>query len=560
MGKLCEGVSRLSLPVILTASAVYTPVPPDTTVVKVDKYILRQIESGAMNGDLTPNFRDSTGVGNESCRSVFGPFFPIPKLCLPGKGPVEYRILVGRMIALRAPDKPGYSVQLAHNQVAGIRSVRCLLGLFKRHLELNIDRKSYEESYPAWLYEPNAKRLLRIRTHELANGMGGNHQDDLKHVEFKPKNDELLAANKKRGIGDLGVYRTDATAHIMGSIKEAWKVDFVHHNYTIRYVKSADKISLSDAFRDLIAPGHNRVVFVYHSDDSCVGASCSDGVVNFNGDISACDGSHRTVLFNTLLRMLSHTHGVPNVHHSALKRAFSYLEKDLVVKYSADRKQKVRYSFNTHRLYSGSTLTTIVNNFANLLIAMALTLRVPNPSLVTMEEFYEQYRLAGEDVGYILRTGRCSCPEQLQFLKHSPTLIGDVWVPWMNLGAYIRGFGSFAGYLPHKTGKYREAAAEFVSEVVRGRLGWGNHLFNDAFHHLMGKEVTLKPRIIRVIEEEKSKSLGVMGERVSLCALARRYECTVVELEELCYRISTAGVSDVVYLPIVERIYATDYG
>jgi len=47
MGKLCEGVSRLSLPVILTASAVYTPVPPDTTVVKVDKYILRQIESGA---------------------------------------------------------------------------------------------------------------------------------------------------------------------------------------------------------------------------------------------------------------------------------------------------------------------------------------------------------------------------------------------------------------------------------------------------------------------------------------------------------------------------------
>lgn len=553
-------MSRLALPIKALSSAEYTPVPPDLTVVKDGEYIRKQIANGSMNEDLTPNFVDHTLANIDSYRSIFGPFFPIRKLCLPGCGPVEYRILVGRMIALRAPEAIGFSERLAIQQSTGIRSVRHVLGLFKKHIELNIVRLSYEESYPKWLFEPNAKRQLRIHVNKQVYDKGGDYEDDDKPVEFKPKNDEMLGPNKKRGIGDLGVYRTNATAHIMSSIKEAWTNDFTYKNTRIRYVKSADKRSLSDAFTLLVNPGENKIFFVLHSDDSCVSADCSDGVVYFNGDIKACDGSHRTIMFNTLFRLLAYSEGIKNVHHDALERAFKYLKQDLVVKYKKDRKQKVKYKFETMRLYSGSTLTTIVNNFANELIAIKLALLVPNPREITGAQFRAFYVQAGEEVGYILKVCDCSCPEQLQFLKHSPSLVDDVWVPWVNLGTFVRGFGTFAGDMPHKSGKYKEAAEDFVSEVVVARANWGNHSFNDSFKHLIKTVTKQRSRTNRVIAEQKEKSIGFMQQRIGIDCLAKRYGCQIVELEQLCDSISRSGVGDIVYHPVVQKIYECDYG
>lgn len=554
-------MSRLALPLKALSSAEYTPVPPDLSVVKEGKYITDQIKNGFMNDDFTPKFTDRSLTTIESYRSIFGPFFPIKNLCVPGHGPEEYRILVGRMIALRAPEKPGFSVQLANQQVKGIRSVRHVLGLFKKHIELNIERLSYEESYPAWLFEPNAKRQLRIHVNSQVYDKGGDYEDDDKPVEFKPKNDEMLGPNKKRGIGDLGVYRTNATAHVMGSIKVAMTNDFVYGNTTMRYVKSADKESLSAAFGKLVQPGVGKIFFVLHSDDSCVSADCSDGVIYFNGDIKSCDGSHRTIMFNTLFRLLAYTEGLKNVHHEALDRAFNYLKKDLVVKYNKDRSQKVKYKFTTMRLYSGSTLTTIVNNFANYLIGIKLALLVPDPRKITGAQFRAFYVQAGEEVGYILKVVDCSAPEQLQFLKHSPTLVGDTWVPWVNLGTFVRGFGTFAGDLPHKTGKYKEAATEFVSEVVRARENWGNHSFNDSFSHLITKTaIKTRSRTNRVLAEQSEKSIGFMQQRIGIGSLAVRYQCTELELEQLCDSISRSGLGDVIYHPVLQKIYECDYG
>jgi len=553
-------VSRLSLPVKLVSDHKYIPVPPDMSVVRGGGYLEEQIASGKMNEDLTPNFVDTAHAVPLSYRSVFGPFFPVESCCLPGSGPEEFRTMVGRMIALRAPDQPGYSEQLALNQSRSMRRLRPHIGLFKKHLETHIDRESYEQSYPKWLYQPHAKKKLRLRTRDEAYAMGGNDKDDTKPVEFKCKNGELLAAHKKRGIGDLGAMRTDATAHVMDSIKEAWSKPYVSRNATLTYVKSADKDSLRSVFRDLLEPARGKITFVYHSDDSCVGAMCKDGLVTFNGDIRACDGSHRTAMFNTLEHLLAITAGVPNVHRDALARAFDYLRRDLVVPFPKDRRQKVRYKFLTMRLYSGSTLTTLINNFANWLIGLELSLLVPDASMVTKEEFKNAYRTAGENVGYILKIVDCSCPEQLQFLKHSPSYVGGEIEPWMNLGTYVRGFGTFDGDLPHVKSGYKAAAAAFVSDVVKGRRNWGNHVFNDAFAHLVVSGTSKHARIIRCVQELTSKSEGEVRLRVPVEALAARYGCEPTELEELCHGIRSAGLGDLVCYPLVSRIYSMDYG
>lgn len=548
------------MPVKLVSDHKYSPLPPDMTVVSEGPYLHKQIADGNMHPDLTPNFVDKTHAGTLCYRSVFGPFFPLPSAHLPGNGPEEYRTLIGRMIALRAPEREGYSVLLALNQKKAMRTLRTRIGLFKRHFETHMHRDSYEVAYPRWLHQPHAKRKLRERTAEEVKRVGHNDGDDNKPVQYKAKNGEILGPSKKRGIGDLGVLRTDATAYIMDSIKQAWDVPFVIRNAHIEFVKSADKLRLSEVFERLLEPGFNKFVFVYHSDDSCVGARCKDGTVNFNGDIKACDGSHRTVIFDALEKFLSVTHGLPNIHADALSRAFKYLRSKLVLRYHKDPKQKVIYEFLTMRLYSGSTITTIINNFANLCIALELERLVPNPNEVTMEEFKLAYVTAGENVGYILKQFTCSRPEQIQFLKHSPTYVGGKVVPWMNLGTYIRGFGTFDGDIPHRRRMYRQAATAFVSGVVRSRLNWGNHAFNDAFHHLIVEDQNYKPRITRVFEADREKSLGEAGVRVPLEALARRYGCEPTELEELCHHISRATLGDVVSLPLVSRIYDMDYG
>jgi len=531
------------------------------TVVEGGEYLDKQIKSGIMNEDLTPNFTDVALRVPPMVRSVFGPFFPLEQLHMPGHGPEEYRTLVGRMIALRAPERPGFSESLAKQQVVGIRELRPQINLFKKHLEMHINRRSYEQEYPEWLFQPHPKRQLRLMIAAAVQRLGNNDCDDEDDVDFKGKDNELLGGGKKRGIANMKEFRTDATAYAIPSIKDAWEKPFQLKNTILRYVKKADKESLVQAFKELLEPEFNHMSFVYHSDDSCVAANCADGVVYFNGDIKACDGSHRTVIFDKLFKLLAFTGGLPNAHHAPLTRAFNYLKRDLRVRFPKDRRQKVKYKFKTMRLYSGSVLTTLLNNFANLLIGMELTMLIPNPGLVTKEQLKEAYRQAGENVGYILKIVDCTVPEQLQFLKHSPTYVDGVIVPWVSLGTFIRGFGTFGGYLPHRKGGYDDAARSFIAEVVEGRKNWGNHEFNDSFHHLT-KHKLVRPnhRITRVLDMEREKCIGDVGARVPIEALARRYQCEPVALKELCHHIANCQLGDLVYLPVVSHIYNVDYG
>lgn len=543
------------LPVLADPFFVYTEKPPDTSIV-VEAVVQPQILSGAMFPDYTPNF-DIPRDAPKRRRSIFGPFFVIPDLCFPGEGALEYREAVGRMIALRNPGVPGYSERLARNQSKVKFRFGSMLHAFTLHLERHIVRETYDVSYPEWLFAPHAKRNLRLSVAKLVADIGRDDVDDSRDVEFKLKPGENLSAGKKRGIGDLKEWRTNATAHVMDSIKEAWKVPFVMGKTTAHFVKSSNDGELVDVFKHLFEVAPGVIHYVYHSDDSCVAAHCLDGIVRINGDIKACDGSHRTAIFDELERMLAFGE---NLYASAIHRAFQYLRRPLRMYNKHDRKQCVRYVFTTTRLYSGSVLTTVVNNFANLLIAMALSRRVPDASVVTKEEFLRAYILAGEDVGYMLRIDRCDTFEDVQFLKHSCSVVDGDYVPWMNLGTCLRNFGTYFGELPgSRRQPYRERAEAFVSGVVEGRKGWGNHVFNDSFAHLGGRGMT--SRAYRLgNESEKSRSAGGCQTRISTESLCARYKCTVDELMSLCTYICNSDVFDIVVHPLVQRIYTKDYG
>jgi hypothetical protein len=386
----------------------------------------------------------------------------------------------------------------------------------------------------------------------------GNSADDHKPVGFKLKPGELLAPGKKRGIGDLGCLRTDATAYVMEDIKNAWSVPFVTRNLTATYVKRSSDTDLRQTFESLITP--IGIQFYYHSDDSCVAAFCKDGLFMGNGDVKQCDGSHRTPMFESLERLLTRQSAVDTPQSHAIRRAFKYLRSPMEFRNRNHRREKVQYKYTHTRLYSGSVLTTTVNNYANLLIAMCLGKLVPDPMRITREQFRRAYEEAGIMAGYQLKMQVCEHAEELQFLKHSYCPINRG--VYMNLGTWFRGFGTFTGDLPG-TGAYAERARVFVSEVVRGRTTWGNHIISKGMSNLiLNRRMTEneKHRYAGFLTDDQEKFIGSLPSTIDISTLSRRYKCTPCELVTLGRVLSRLDVFHVCTDPLVQRFYDTDYG
>jgi hypothetical protein len=521
------------------------------------------IFSQMYHDDFTPRFTVDTLNYNKEYRSLFGPFFLLPGIAMPGQGGDEARTAVARMLELRKPELIGYSERLANNQRSIRRLFRNQLHRFKVQLEQHIIRDECDVEKHRWLTQPHDKKFLRYQTENEIILQGRHVDNDKKYIGYKFKNGELLSGEngigyKKRAIGDLGCVRTQRTAYVCESIKLAWSNVFNHGRLRSMYVKAPDQGILKDVFSELLSP-NDKLVFCYHSDDAIFSANCSDGFVICDGDIAKCDGSHRNAMFDSLYHMLAYDiNGSKNCHWNALSKAFGYLKLPIKMRNKFVQNESVMYRFKCMRLYSGSVLTTIVNNFANLLISLAFERRVPDPSKVTRAQLVRSYHLAAEDVGYIVKAKECTHIEESTFLKHSPTYVDGELVLFVGLGVWIRGFGTFRGDLPGR-GDYNLRAKAFNSDVVYSRKNWGNHIIRDSFWHLYS------PHSVRMTgtayrEAMTAKSIGGTELRIPIENLCRRYSLAASDVLEACGLLLQANTGSLLSHPVFERFYKVDYG
>lgn len=495
---------------------------------------------------------------------VCGPWFHIPELCFPGASEQDYRMGVSRMLALRKADIPGFSDRLRLKQSRIPKVFRGYIHRFQKFFHHHLEIQDFEEAYPVWLYQPHAKRKLRERVHQDELKYLDLRQDDFKPVEYKLKPGELLTRGKKRGIGDLGAKRTQVSAWCISQLKKAWSVPYILGRSESRFIASPDKELLSQTFDWLMTPSLGDFRFAYFSDDCSFSIGASDGVFIANGDISQCDGSHYDVIFDSLFEVL--TDEKKPVYYDALKYAFDALGQPLVFRNKYNRREKVKYEFASKRLYSGSVLTTIVNNWANFLIFLAVQRRAGDFSKLTKNQCGELYRLAAEDVGYIVKCKECVEPEDLQFLKHSPVISVDgSYIPIVNLGTFYRGFGSVHGDLSHVYGSAKvpldKRVSAYLSDVVVSRKNWGNHAINDSFQKYAKSRVLIDPLLQGIAD---LKSTGGAGSRIELTSLAVRYRGysgdIVQALEELIYHTQASQIGEIIHLPILSYLYSVDYG
>jgi len=513
-----------------------------------------------------------------------------------GNGADEYRQAIGRMIALRKPVNPTvllgksstektrlcveYCAELGRNQRRAIFRNRS--AIYQLQLRFCFQREHSEVSFENWVLQIHPKRAARIRTHAEHVKRGKRVDERDKNVEYMLKNGEFLNAGKKRGVGNLGVDRTSVTAHNISAYKHAMEGKHNHHGSVVsEFVATPDKNVLSQVFHDLLYPPPGKIAFKYFSDDCSFSAMCKDRLSVNNGDIAACDGSHRDAIINSLHDIMTWNPLSKTLHydHRSVDAAFGYLALPLSFRNKTSKrgepgyKQHVLYEFKDSRLYSGSTLTTLLNNYANYLIADRLSQLVPDPRLLLASEFEAMYVLAARHVGYGVKCQTCRdsegllVPEKIQFLKHSPSVISGAIVPWVNIGVFLRGFGIYKGIdLPGVKGQTIDSkAAAYVSDVVVSRKNWGNHPINRAFSHLSGivlnDAVTRPPSYMEATGHGVSQvSIGTADVEIPLECIAARYDVSVAALEELVYEINRSRLGSVVFLPVIGILHKLDYG
>jgi hypothetical protein len=230
--------------------------------------------------------------------------------------------------------------------------------------------------------------------------------------------------------------------------------DIVIGDARYRFCKKPATKALREAFHHLMRPPEKHF-FVYFSDDSCYSRRCDDGTIrNFNVDISKCDASHTPALFDLLQRLM------PEHATDDIRILIEQCTAPIVITSPINKKKKVVLQPNGPRLYSGSTLTTVINNLANLIVGWQLV-AAANCDITTLVASVAK-------CGYVVTIDENHRPEDIQFLKNSPARdISGIYQPVLNVGVLLRSTGTCKGEIPG-TIPLAEKGRAFQSALLRG--------------------------------------------------------------------------------------------
>jgi hypothetical protein len=367
----------------------------------------------------------------------------------------------------------------------------------------------------------------------------------IRRVNAKFKKMEWAKEGKfPRLIADLSVVGSLLAGYAYDRLK-AYLSAFNYRN--TMYVKSASHEALHSAFQKLMQPDNFQ--FVYFSDDSCLSFIDKHGRLRmYNMDISCCDGSHTTQLFDFIESCIPDP-----VLKSIIAGCHDQLKLPLTLTSSCGSRAGVL----DHRddtvygtcLYSGSTATTFTNNMANLLIGMLV-----RESIKSGYDSEEDIIRAARAAGYKVTLECCDHPQQLQFLKHSPTSNGE---PWLNLGVMFRTLGVSKYDIPVRAKTMQQKAEIFQSALVAGFKHAGQHPFTK----LLAEKHKFRGRVHseNYLLQEHIKN-PVVPVTVTLDDICKRYCIDAWQYEEICHLYRCAGFGDIVRSSGTDAIFRRDYG
>lgn len=378
------------------------------------------------------------------------------------------------------------------------------------------------------------KRKLRILAREELLDSGKMfHRHYIDRVTYKMKTLEFGKPGKyPRMIGDMGVAASLQGFRVTEILKHALTGPIVHRNCTYYFVGDASAESLNQAFRTLVEMP-TEYVFLCFSDDAVMGHRGPGGVRYMNLDISSCDASHTRESFQLVQDVAGPAYA------DAIRVLTEQCEMPILLTSVEDRRRRVVLRPVEPRLYSGSTLTTLINTLASMTIALAIT---QHPYTA------EGIVAAASKAGYIVTVDWCDRLEDVQFLKRSPTMINGEVRHLLNAGVFFRSSGMCHGDLPGR-GDYEQRARAFqrglISSFFPGvDVPWVNRMRTE------GRVILQDDRFLK-----SSDPVSLSNEH-----FFRRYQLTESELEELVDGLSQCDYSTSFECAALDKIFLKDYG
>jgi len=406
-------------------------------------------------------------IGDGTYRTIFGPSVSHNSVIFSNTNH-NFRLAMRRLTGIRAPEIPGLHDQLFINQANFINTHQSFLD------NLQCSYEPYFEDYlgaelEAQLHhaDPHEKKALRIQAWREMREEGINIDTEscwVNTVLWKLKTNEWAKPGKwPRSIGDLGVVASLLGFRLTNFLKEAQSKEGIEINGgNLVFCKTPDPIELRKHFKCLLDPP-GRFYFLYFSDDACLSIrNRRGGIDRYNLDISSCDASHGPALFESLIRIMP-----PGLPREDMIRLVAQCSKPLRIVSRANKDHIVLLKPLRPMLYSGSTITTGINNLANLFIGLAISECDYTGELIN--GISEQILNAASGAGYML-TGLAPLEkfEDVQFLKNSPVLDSvGCWQPMLNFGVLLRASGTCRGDLPGH-GPLRERGRIFQSSLLQG--------------------------------------------------------------------------------------------
>lgn len=486
------------------------------------------------------------GKRDGTYRSIFGPIFSVSSVIYENSNENLSKAF-RRLTAARGSYEEDQ--KLFSNQ-------RSFLSKFKHNLmPVFLCLSRYEHKYRQGEYGdmykyaelPHDKKKLRmLQTLSWESDSLQRNRLGLKTVWCKMKCDELNKYGKyPRCIGDLGVDASMRGMILMSNLKDALSSEIVYINgFATLFVKSPTQDKLTLAFNLLLDPPPGaRGSFVYFSDDSCISFRNPNGSVTYyNMDIKTCDTSHGPEIFDML------NHLCPALVKDEMEVLVNQCRADtrLVPPGVRKPKQCVILSHEYPILYSGSVITTFINNIANLLILLAISL------------FYDGSKssvlTAANNAGYNVTLADCPTMYGLQFLKHSPVIDDQGEIrPLINLGVILRAIGTCRGDLPGR-GDLNLRARRFNANLLLSTYPKVSVPFIEKFKKKFGPGVLIHDPHAKVLVSDSDVVFSV-----SDVEYFKRYTSDLDLIDELLIHLEASEIKTSVRTTLSDLVLLKDY-
>lgn len=403
---------------------------------------------------------------------------------------------------------------------------------------------------------PHDKRELRIQAWlDLVEGGEVATDHWLRKVLYKLKKFEWAKPGKyPRAIGDLGVSASLLGFMLSDFVKAGMARDtFEYKGCESRFIKRPTQSALVEVFHNLLYPAR-KMYFAYFSDDSCISIRVGNDVYVYNLDISSCDASHGPKVFEALVNI------VPESIRGDMRRVVGQLETRVYLQSQSKRKEdRIYIQMDEPTLFSGSTLTTVLNNVACLLMFKSFT---ETTFVGTREEVGNQLKEAAEKVGYKITIESCLEMGHIQFLKNSPVYDTDGNMrSLLNIGVLLRLTGLCHGDLPGR-GDLEPRARNFQANLLRGAYPRAHFALIDRMKTSCGpieSTLDMDKQLRGKLRYQVVDSIDDEEFYVDSLEICKRYGLCLSKYQELEELLGGAGCGEVVACEAADTILKADY-